>query len=358
MTAMSLQPGYFDKLYAENPDPWRMETSAYEEAKYIATLAALPRARYTHAIEIGCSVGVLTARLAERCDELLGIDVAQAALDRAALEYAATLLPPDGIMMTTDADSRVHPKWIAANLAELAAGADAVAGTVTFDEEERAALPSLPGRALEWRLAALHARLGNLIDPRAHDPWPNHIWAWGASLALTLSAYRHVGGLPSVPLAEDRALAAALERSDLKVRHSHAPLVLTSARRIGRAPGGFADLLQSYLVDATAPCDAALEPTATLLRRLYWRAWLRRIARQEGLGAAGMAARQLGFDAGPASGFGALWSAVETQTSFLKRSRVMPAMLAAEVALAERWISRIERHATDRDDSPASARVS
>lgn len=84
MTAMSLQPGYFDKLYAENPDPWRMETSAYEEAKYIATLAALPRARYTHAIEIGCSVGVLTARLAERCDELLGIDVAQAALDRAA----------------------------------------------------------------------------------------------------------------------------------------------------------------------------------------------------------------------------------------------------------------------------------
>ncbi len=85
MTARSLEAGYFDKLYAANPDPWRMETSAYEAVKYGATLAALPRARYAHAIEIGCSVGVLTARLAARCDDLLGIDVAQAALDRAAL---------------------------------------------------------------------------------------------------------------------------------------------------------------------------------------------------------------------------------------------------------------------------------
>lgn len=84
MTARALAPGYFDELYAANPDPWRMETSAYEEAKYTATLAALPRPRYHHGIEIGCSVGVLTARLATRCDDLLGLDVAQAALDRAA----------------------------------------------------------------------------------------------------------------------------------------------------------------------------------------------------------------------------------------------------------------------------------
>lgn len=276
---------------------------------------------------------------------------------RAALEHAATLLPPDGIVMTTDADSRVHPNWIAANLAELAAGVDAVAGTVAFDEGDRAALPPLPARALEWQLAGLHARLGSLIDPRAHNPWPNHIWAWGASLALTLAAYRHVGGLPSVPLAEDRALAAALESSDLKVRHSHAPLVLTSARRTGRAPGGLADMLRSYVVDAAAPCDAALEPTAALLRRLCWRARLRRIAGKDGLGAAAKTAQRLGYEARPVSGFGALWSAVEAHAPSLKRSRVMPAMLAAEVALAERWISRIERRAADRDDSPASARA-
>lgn len=100
MTARSLEPGYFDDLYAADPDPWQMENSAYEDAKYGATLAALPRPRYPRAIEIGCSVGVLTARLATRCDDLLAIDVAQAALDRAAercrglpVRFARSTLP-------------------------------------------------------------------------------------------------------------------------------------------------------------------------------------------------------------------------------------------------------------------------
>lgn len=85
MTTGSLNTDYFDQLYADNPDPWRMVSNEYEDAKYAATLAALPRVRYQHAIEIGCSVGVLTARLATRCDDLLATDVAQAALDQAAM---------------------------------------------------------------------------------------------------------------------------------------------------------------------------------------------------------------------------------------------------------------------------------
>lgn len=100
MTAPSMKAGYFDQLYAADPDPWRMETSAYEDAKYRATLTALPRARYRHAIEIGCAVGVLTAQLTTRCDDLLAIDVAQAALDRAAarcrglpVRFALSTLP-------------------------------------------------------------------------------------------------------------------------------------------------------------------------------------------------------------------------------------------------------------------------
>ncbi len=82
--AKSLEAGYFDALYAGDPDPWKFTTSAYEDAKYNATLAALPRARYANAVEIGCSIGVLTERLAARCDALLGTDVARAALDAAA----------------------------------------------------------------------------------------------------------------------------------------------------------------------------------------------------------------------------------------------------------------------------------
>ncbi len=80
MTAPSLDTGYFDRLYAADADPWRFETSAYEQAKYADTIAALPRQRYTHGVEIGCSIGVLTEQLAARCDQLLGVDVAAAAL--------------------------------------------------------------------------------------------------------------------------------------------------------------------------------------------------------------------------------------------------------------------------------------
>ena len=89
MTARSLEPDYFDALYAADPDPWRFATSAYEDAKYDATIAALPAPRYRRGIEIGCSIGVLTGRLAERCDALLGTDIAQAALGAARLRCIA-----------------------------------------------------------------------------------------------------------------------------------------------------------------------------------------------------------------------------------------------------------------------------
>ena len=79
----SIPTTYFDDLYALDPDPWRFAQSDYERDKYAATLAALPRERYAAALEVGCSIGVLTRQLAGRCDALLSLDVAAAALDRA-----------------------------------------------------------------------------------------------------------------------------------------------------------------------------------------------------------------------------------------------------------------------------------
>lgn len=73
----------FERQYERDSDPWGYESNAYEHAKYETTLAALPRARYGTALEIGCSIGVLTARLAERCEHLLAIDFAETALTRA-----------------------------------------------------------------------------------------------------------------------------------------------------------------------------------------------------------------------------------------------------------------------------------
>jgi SAM-dependent methyltransferase len=80
----SIDPAYFDALYAADPDPWRFASSPYEAEKYAATLAALPPRRFADALEVGCSIGILTAHLAPRCGRLLALDVAAAALERAA----------------------------------------------------------------------------------------------------------------------------------------------------------------------------------------------------------------------------------------------------------------------------------
>ncbi len=79
----SLPPSYFEEVYAASPDPWNFETSEYEARKYEDTLAHLPRDRYTNALEIGCSIGVLTRQLAARCDTLLSVDVSERALSAA-----------------------------------------------------------------------------------------------------------------------------------------------------------------------------------------------------------------------------------------------------------------------------------
>ncbi len=252
---------------------------------------------------------------------------------RHVMDRAAEVAEAGGVVMTTDADSRIDVDWIAANLGEIAGGADAVAGVITFDPAARVGLPDLDHRADEWRLAELHARLEDLIDPRAHDPWPRRIWAWGASLALTVDTYRAVGGVPLVALAEDRALADAVERAGFRLRRSHAPLVFTSPRLSGRAPGGFADLLASH-AEVSLPCDAALEPTRALLRRLVLRARLR-------------------VETG--SRFPALWATIEATTPRLGRRRLLPADLAREVQQAERLIAALQRRAERRDDSPAVA---
>jgi SAM-dependent methyltransferase len=74
---------YFSRLYRENEDPWNYQSSEYEAEKYEASLRALPRQEYQNAFEIGCSIGVFTAKLAPRCKRLLSVDLTQAVLERA-----------------------------------------------------------------------------------------------------------------------------------------------------------------------------------------------------------------------------------------------------------------------------------
>lgn len=84
----SVGPEFFNDIYTRNIDPWDFDTSEYERLKYADTLAHLPPRRFYSALEIGCSIGVLSGVLARRCDHLLGVDFAEAALAEARRRHA------------------------------------------------------------------------------------------------------------------------------------------------------------------------------------------------------------------------------------------------------------------------------
>lgn len=77
---MRLERDYFEGLYAADPDPWGFETSEYEREKHSRTIAALEGRHFARALEVGCSIGVLTERLAGLCASLLAVDVSERAV--------------------------------------------------------------------------------------------------------------------------------------------------------------------------------------------------------------------------------------------------------------------------------------
>jgi SAM-dependent methyltransferase len=74
---------FFEAKYAAAADPWRFATSLYERERYSKILSVLRGRRYQRAFEPGCSIGVLTAGLAELCDSVEAIDISPTAVDRA-----------------------------------------------------------------------------------------------------------------------------------------------------------------------------------------------------------------------------------------------------------------------------------
>ena len=103
----SLPPEYFRKIYERNADPWGFQTSSYEAGKYLATIESLPRERYQRAVEVGCSIGVLTEMLAERCEWLLGLDVSERALGQARERLAEA----ENVEFRLDAGSTGDAGW-------------------------------------------------------------------------------------------------------------------------------------------------------------------------------------------------------------------------------------------------------
>jgi SAM-dependent methyltransferase len=77
---VTVDPDHFRERYSASSDPYKLAERWYEARKYALTVALLPRGRYGTAFEPGCSIGVLTERLASRCDSLLACDAIPAAV--------------------------------------------------------------------------------------------------------------------------------------------------------------------------------------------------------------------------------------------------------------------------------------
>ena len=258
-----------------------------------------------------------------------------------AMEVAAGKLPTGGVLLSTDADGQVAPDWLAANLFHVRHGADAVAGRAVLDAADAAAIPAVlhEDDARECAYGALLDEIDHLIDPDPADPWPRHTEHSGASICVTLNAYRRAGGIPPIAVGEDRAFFAALRRADARIRHAPDVCVTVSGRIDGRAAGGMADTIRRRLVTPDAFLDDALEPAANHVRRARLRAEVRRLLLEQGE-APPWLSRELGCD--PASvdsalkqaTFGVAWEVIEGMATGLTMVRVPVAALADETRKA------------------------
>lgn len=275
---------------------------------------------------------------------------------RRAMDHAAARLDAaghhGGFLLSTDADSCVALDWVAATLRALARGVDAVAGYVDGQPSELLGLGTAFVRRgrLEDEYLSFAAEIDALCDPRPHNPWPTHRVSSGASLAVTLSAYRAIGGLPAVPLGEDIALTRLLDRSGFKVRHAMDVVVSTSCRFDGRATGGAADTMRERHLDPDAGCDDAIEPATLMLRRAMAKGRLRRLlAFDEPITPAlvariGMPEDQLADVLGATRQlpFADRWDTIEqTSPALARRARLRPSDLPTEIARAVRMVQRL-----------------
>ncbi|MDX6645948.1 MAG: glucosyl-3-phosphoglycerate synthase [Miltoncostaeaceae bacterium] len=168
-----------------------------------------------------------------------GVGAARRRGMEAACERLLGLGRPDGLIASTDADSRVAPDWLRAQLDAVAAGARAIGGRVELAEDEAAGLP--PAALERRRLQAGRRHLRVMAEARADRGDRAEHWQFsGASIGLTAEAYRRVGGLAPRAGLEDEALERALVDAGVPIQRLLSVRVETSARRRGRAPRGLA----------------------------------------------------------------------------------------------------------------------
>jgi glycosyltransferase involved in cell wall biosynthesis len=132
-------------------------------------------------------------------------------------------------LANTDADTLVANDWITVQLRLADTGIAAVAGIVKLEEAGSLAAHEI------YRATYLTGVDGT------------HGHVHGANLALRADAYVDVGGWAHRALAEDHCLWDRLKHRGWRLSSPVSSVVITSARLIGRARGGFADTMKERI---------------------------------------------------------------------------------------------------------------
>ena len=94
-----LRGANFERLYATEPEPWAYSARAAEVLRheYLERVIRGLGSRYRHILDIGCSAGQLTARLAGLGPRVQAIDVSPTAVQRARARCEAAIAKSPGL---------------------------------------------------------------------------------------------------------------------------------------------------------------------------------------------------------------------------------------------------------------------
>ena len=158
----------------------------------------------------------------------------------------------DAILVSTDADARPPRHWLRSIVEAIKGGADVVGGRIDLDPEEPLPPEAARLRRMWDRYWTEVRAIEDAIDPVPWDLPPRHGDHVGASLAITVAAYRKAGGVPLMETGEDQALVTAAVAEGARLVHPNNVHLVVSPRRDGRAVGGMADAMRTLLSAASA----------------------------------------------------------------------------------------------------------
>ncbi|WP_181064245.1 glycosyltransferase [Pseudoclavibacter sp. AY1F1] len=150
--------------------------------------------------------------------------------DAHALDIGATWIA------STDADSTVPADWLTKHLEFANDGVDLLLGTVLLAPD-----PENPAMSARWF--------------EGYESVEGHPHVHGANLGIRASTYVKAGEFPASREHEDVGLVAAVAATGAIIRSSARLPIVTSARRVGRTPGGFASFLSDLCGPGLRPRD-------------------------------------------------------------------------------------------------------